>query len=309
MVETVITFLSENWQLLTGCLILGSCTGVLTGLFGAGGGFIVTPALNIILGLPYNFAVGISSCQILGASSFALYQHFDRRMLGLRIALFTGIGIPAGSFAGVFVGEHLKGMGIVNIAGKAVKSQDFYFTLFFCVLLSLVALWMFFDNFYLSRGRSDNDAHKGYLAWLKAPPLFRFRTVSHGPFSIPVLVVLGIVIGFLSGLLGIGGGVIMMPMLFYLIGQDTKYAAQTSTYLLFASCLFATIFHAREGNIKYIPVVMLLFGAFFGARIGVVLQRKFTGGSIRKYFAFVVLAAVLMVIYKLHLILAKAPPF
>ena len=105
--------------------------------------------------------------------------------------------------------------------------------------------------------------------------------------------------GFMSGLLGIGGGVIMMPMLFYIIGQETKYATLTSTMLIFISGLFATFFHAMHNNINYILVVALITGAFFGTKTGVKIHKKISGKSIRKYFAFVVLFAALMVIYKI----------
>ena len=120
-----------------------------------------------------------------------------------------------------------------------------------------------------------------------------------GEFSIPVLALLGVAVGFLSGLLGIGGGVVLMPALYYLVGQSTKSAIITSAMLVFVSGLCGTILHAFDSNIDYALAAALIFGAFFGARIGCALQAKLNAPSLRKYFAFVVLAAWAMVMWKL----------
>ena len=98
--EHLSDYFIAHWLILTGGVLLGFLLGFMTGLFGAGGGFILTPVLNIFLGLPMNIAVGTSSCQVLGASTFSLCHHFDKRLLGIRVAAFMCLGIPAGSFLG-----------------------------------------------------------------------------------------------------------------------------------------------------------------------------------------------------------------
>ena len=303
----MIEYIAANWMLIVGGLFLGVCSGILTGLFGAGGGFIITPALNIFLHLPYNFAIGTSTCQILGASGLTLYRRAKAVAASLKVAIFISIGIPLGSFTGVKVVSNMKDMGKIEIAGKLLNAQDFYFTAFFCVFLLIIAAWLFFDNFYLRRHVSEEeDDDKGYLAWIKIPPMVNFPSIPHGPFSVTVLIIIGICVGFLSGLLGIGGGVIIMPILFYLVGQETKYATLTSTILVFFSSLISSILHGIHGNINYILVIFLVAGAFVGTRIGVFLHHKITGKSIRKYFAFVVLTAVIMVGIKLISMVTKS---
>jgi uncharacterized membrane protein YfcA len=287
-------------------VILGILTGFLTGLFGAGGGFILTPALNIFLGLPYDIAIGTSSCLVLGSSSMALYHHFDRRMHGVRIAFLAGIGIPFGSFLGVKLVEHVGSLNDIILAGHSLPARQFLFTAIFCGFLVLIASWLLLDNFYLRRGRSD-DHHTGYLAWIRIKPLVSCDTIPSGPFSAPVLMLLGILVGFLGGFLGVGGGVIMMPLLFYVVGQETKYAARTSTMLVFMTSLMATVLHASHGNVRYLLFAFLFGGAFIGVRIGVAVQHKLGGKSIRKYFAFVVLAAAVMVVIKLLTLMHQAP--
>ena len=119
-----------------GGIILGIISGTLAGLFGSGGGFFITPALNIFLGIPYNIAIGTSACQVLGSSSLALYHHFDRKMHGVRIAFLTGIGVPLGSFAGVKIVGKLKDMGHLSFAGHIIDTQQFIFTIIFSVFVN-----------------------------------------------------------------------------------------------------------------------------------------------------------------------------
>lgn len=281
---------------------------MLTGLFGAGGGFIITPALNIFMGLPMNIAVGTSSCQVLGASGFALSHHLDRRMMGVKIALLMGLGIPLGSYLGARVVDKWKTMGTITVMGKEVDGLNFILLLIFAVFLTLIAGWLLFDNFILRKGKNQDDSeHVGLLGNLAIPPIMEFTTIPRGHFSIPILIILGLFMGFMSGLLGIGGGVIMMPILFYLVGQETKYATLTSTMLIFIAGLFATIFHALNHNINYILVIALIIGAFLGTKAGVKIHKKISAKSIRQYFAFVVLGAAVMVIYKLFRMIMTTP--
>jgi len=247
-----------------------------------------------------NIAVGTSSCQVLGASAFAISHHIDRRMMGLKIALLMGLGIPLGSYVGTRVVDHWKKMAPMIIAGKEVDTLNFILLTIFALFLSLIAGWLLFDNFVLRKNKHEDDAvHVGLFGNLRIPPMVQFKSIPSGPFSVSVLVALGLIVGFISGLLGIGGGVIMMPMLFYLVGQETKYAILTSTMLIFISGLFASIFHALHHNINYILVVSLMLGAFWGTRSGAAIHKKISGKSIRQYFAFVVLAAAVMVIFKI----------
>jgi hypothetical protein len=304
--EDAINFFISNCFRFAGGSLLGFVVGVLTGLFGAGGGFIVVPALNIFLGLGMNYAVGTSACQVLGASGMSLWHHLDRRMMGIRVALLTGIGIPLGAFLGTMTVRKFVKMPPLTIAGREIEAVNFILLGIFAVFLSLIATWLFLDNFWLSRHKHDDEVgHKGLLSFVKIPPMVLFRTISSGSFSAPLLTVIGLLIGYLSGLLGIGGGVVMMPLLFYIVGQGTKYAANTSTMLVFISGFFATVSHAMEGNVDYLLVIFLVAGAFFGTRSGAAIQKKISGKSIRKYFAFVVLAAVLMVFYKLYMMIYK----
>jgi uncharacterized membrane protein YfcA len=133
-------YIIANWTYFSGAF-LGFAVGILTGLFGAGGGFIITPALNIFLGLPMNLAVGTSACQVLGAASFTFINNFDKRMPGLKLALIIGIGIPLGVIAGTKTVTRLHALGSMTI----LKKELVLLTLSYC-------LFSFFYFFSLQYG-------------------------------------------------------------------------------------------------------------------------------------------------------------
>jgi len=294
----VLEYLPTEWPKLAEGITLGYFVGGLTSFFGAGGGFIITPALNIFLGLPMNLAVGTSSLQIVGASAFSLFEHLDKRLLGIRVALCLGLGIPFGAFCGAMLIRSLKNLAPWHLLnGEQLDPLNAILLSVLALFLLLIAAWMLYDTFL--RKKEDESLNIGLLLSLQIQPTFKFRTIAAGNFSIPVMVGLGGASGFLSGLLGIGGGVIMLPMLYYLVGQDTKAATQTSIMLVFISGLFSTIFHSMEGNIDYALAFPMIFGAFFGVKTGAILHRKVSGKSIRTGFGFVVLGAWLLVILKL----------
>lgn len=164
---------------------MGVGVGTLTGLFGAGGGFIITPALNILLGVEMNIAIGTSACQVLGASGFSLRNHLDRRLLGSRVALFIGIGIPLGCYAGATLVKYLKHSAPCNVFGRSFDSVNLVLLGVFAVLLFVIAGWMLYDSFIRSRHKKDNVSHVGLLQRLQIPPMFRFRTIPAGEVQHP----------------------------------------------------------------------------------------------------------------------------
>jgi len=287
--------------------VLGFAVGILTGLFGAGGGFIITPALNVFLGLPMNLAVGTSACQVLAASGFTFFHNFEKKLPGLKLALYIASGIPIGVMLGAHTLARLKVMPHLNIMGRNLDAVDFILLLIFTVMLFFIFLWMIIDTFWLRKNHTEEDElnHKGLLASFKLPPFVKCETIPFGQVSIPILLLIGFFMGFMSGLLGIGGGVVMMPMLYYIIGQQAKYAVRTSIMLILVSAAFATVSHIFAGNIDYCMVAFLIPGAFVGSRIGAFIHKKISSRSLRKYFAFVVLAAAIMVFVKLILMFRK----
>jgi uncharacterized membrane protein YfcA len=276
--------------------LLGFMAGLLAALFGAGGGIIIVPALNIIGGVPMNITVGTSSLQIVFASVFSIFKgRPGERLAGWPVALWTGAGIPAGAFLGAGIVSWLKTLG-GRTGRPGADLPDM-------VLLG-VAEWLIADTFFLTKKRpgpdssGGSDARRGLWTGFVIPPMIKFRAVEGAAFSAPALMFLGVCVGFLGGLLGIGGGVIMMPAMYYLVGVDTKISVRISLMLIFMTGLLSSFFHFLSGNINLPLAAALIAGAWFGSSAGTALLKRLPGGSIRKYFAFVLIAGALVSLLK-----------
>jgi hypothetical protein len=280
-------------------LSLGLGTGCLTGFFGAGGGFILTPALNVFLGLPMPLAIGSSACQVAGASAFSLFSGRGFKLSGLKLAFFIGLGVPPGAFLGTKAVASFKDMDAIALGSRSVDAAELLLLSCFGLLLLSISAWMSYDCFFARRGKAGEEVLTGLMASWRVPPMMDFQSVRGGRFSASVLLLLGCLSGFLSGLLGIGGGVVLLPMLFYLVGQEEKAAVECSLILVFAAGLFSSLFHAFEGNIDWPLVLALLCGGLAGSGFGTRLREKCSGEKLKKAFVFVVLAALLLVLEKL----------
>jgi len=288
-----------SWLLAAG---LGASVGLLTGLFGAGGGFILMPLLHLIFGVPMPVAVGTSTVQVAASSAFTLVAQKEKRWAGFRVSLCLILGTPLGVWLGGTLVEAAKGFGTIQLGGKTVAAVDPILLGLFFLLLLAIDTWLFIDNFYLRRGEKttqDAPERPGLLSWIRIPPMLRFESIASGPFSLPLLVFLGFSIGIVSGLFGIGGGILLLPVLFYLVGQTTKTAVNTSLYVVFAAGICAVGRHAVAGNIDWALGGFLTLGAFFGAKGGILLQTRLHALHLRRYFAFVVLFALGLVGWKL----------
>lgn len=242
--------------------IVGAGVGLIAGLFGIGGGFLIVPALNMLLGLPMQIAVGSAACQVLGPATTSVLA---RRVAWdeLRLPLIVAGGLFAGVFAGAGVLNHLTES---SRAGTAAiwDVETVVLAIYLCLLLvlGLFALW--------ESGREL--AHKpipvGWLALVPLSPKTQIEGV-HQPLSIVVLAWFGLGVGFLSGLLGISGGLLLLPGLVYLIGLDWQRAVTASMLIVWCVAVQSTIAHSLHDHIRLVVVIGLLLGGTFGARIGV----------------------------------------
>lgn len=157
-----------------GALLIGSLVGVLTGMFGVGGGFLITPLLNIVLGVPMPIAVGTSAIQILGVSTNALYErrHEERPALKMAIVLFGG------NFVGVLLGasllSYLARLGSLSFGGNTIAIVDLVLLLTFLPLLLGIAYWLYRDT---RRNPASPIIRIGWFAKLKIPPYTQFTAL------------------------------------------------------------------------------------------------------------------------------------
>ncbi|HHX44974.1 MAG TPA: sulfite exporter TauE/SafE family protein [Chloroflexi bacterium] len=278
-----------------GALGIGTAVGVLTGLFGVGGGFLITPLLNVLLGVPMPIAVGTGAMQILGVSAAGLYRRRHEGLTDYKVAAVVFGGNYVGVRLGAALLEGLGGMGAVTINGREVVAVDLILLGIFTIVLAGIALWIWCD----ARRPGDEEECKGLFARIHCPPYTDFPTLTHPRLSIVVMSYFGLALGFLTGLLGIGGGVILVPALIYLVGMRAHQAAATSLALIALSSFVAVIVHAGAGNTNLALAVPLLIGGSVGVQFGATLCDRCDGQQLKRSFVLVVVGALLIVLGKL----------
>lgn len=286
-----------------GALVIGAGIGVLTGMFGVGGGFLITPLLNVLLGVPMSIAVGTGVLQILGVSTAGIYRRRHERLIDYKLAIV----LFGGNYVGVDLGARalhdLAALGPLPLSGRRVPAADFYTLSVFFLLLLAIAIWLVLDS---SRQRGEEGPRIGLFARIKLPPYATFDSLGETRLSIPVLAYFGVALGFLTGLLGIGGGVVLLPALVYLVGMRTHTAAATSLVMVWLTSFLAAIAHTQAGHTDIWLAVPLLIGGSLGLQLGVTLCNRTRGYRLRRLFGLVVLAAVALIAIKLVALLLRA---
>jgi len=282
--------------LFLGALVIGGGVGVLTGLFGVGGGFLITPLLNAVLGVPMPIAVGTGSLQILGTTTAGLYRRRNDGLVDYKLAIVQFGGSAVGVELGDRVMQWLKRLGSLSIGGQTVNAAEFVVQAVFVVLLAAITAWLWYDT---SRAPASGDAPEGLFARVHVPPYTTFPSLGETRMSIPVMAYLGVCLGFLTGLMGIGGGVVMVPALLYLVGMGAHTASATSLAMVWLSSFVGVITKVSSGDASLPLVVPLLIGGTFGLQAGVTLCNRMSANRLKRYFALVVLAATLIVIAKM----------
>jgi len=280
-----------------GATIIGLVVGMLTGIFGVGGGFLMTPALMIILNIHGPTAVGTDLTVILANSSLGMLKRRGSGTIDVKL----GLTIATGSVFGVLAGSHflelLENAPKLIIFGKEQETVQYSLLCMFLVLLACIAGYMSFD-YKLNSGKTI-DKRTGLLAAIKIPPYLYFPSLNQPQLSILMLFILGFGVGILTGLMGVGGGIVLLPALVYLVGQQTNKAVGTSLLLVWISSLVAVIRKTSAGQVSLLLLLFLLVGGLTGTLLGTKIGLKLTGHKIRQYFIYVVIAAILMVGYKL----------
>jgi len=142
----------------------------------------------------------------------------------------------------------------------------------------------------------------GLLSKIKLPPYIHYSSLEEPRLSVVMLLSMGIFIGILTGIMGIGGGVLLLPALIYFVGQRSSRAAGTSLMLVWISSLVAVILKSEAGDVSLKLFAFLMCGGLLGVLIGTKIGLKLAGRKIRLYFVYVVVAAILLVGYKLYVI-------
>lgn len=281
-------------HILIGGLLIASFVGMLTGVFGVGGGFLMTPALIVILGLGYRDAVATDLAAILVTSSFAMYRRRGSKTVDIRLGLVISVAALAGVFLGQWVMVRLVNMAPVVINGRELQTVEFVGLCAFVVLLIGIAGYLSFD--YVRTGGVAAQKRVGVFAKVKIPPYMHFASLDETCLSVVPLVVLGVCAGFLSALMGIGGGVVLLPALIYLVGQRTVRAAGTSLLIVLVSAGAGVFLKAGYGSIQYDLLVAMIVGGVVGAYFGTKIGLRLPGVKLRLYFIWVVVMAAVVIL-------------
>jgi len=275
---------------------LGLCVGVLGGFFGVGGGWIVTPTLNMF-GFDMSFAIGTDLAYIFGNSIIATKKHSKMGNVDVRLGLVSIVG----SVTGVELGaQSVLALERVGNVGAVVR------WLYMALLFGL-GIYMTYDHVRASRQRSaarpsmssaPGPGASQKLRSLRIPPMISLPASGIDQVSLFVLLAMFAVIGFLSGFMGVGGGFILLPSLIYLIGCPTAVAVGTSLFCVLLMAAYGSFSYALKGRTEFVAATVMLMGAAIGAQIGVLATRHVRGYGIRLLFAVMILIAGVSVTLK-----------
>jgi uncharacterized membrane protein YfcA len=272
---------SVNAFLLLG---LGGLVGVLSGMFGVGGGFLMTPLLFMI-GIPPAVAVATEANQIVASSFSGVLAHFKRKTVDFRMGFVLLVGGLIGAAIGVQVFAILRELGQVDLLVK----------LCYVLFLGIIGGLMFIESLNaIRKARNAGPSPKTVRrqrGWIDALPLkMKFRTSGLYISVIPPALV-GLFVGVLAAIMGVGGGFIMVPAMIYLLGMPTKVVVGTSLFQIIFVTAFATMLHATTNfTVDMVLAVLLLVGGVVGAQIGTRIGVNLKAEQLRILLAIMVLA-------------------
>ncbi len=280
---------------------LGGIIGFLSGVFGVGGGFLLTPIL-ILMGVPPAVAVASGTNQLVGASVSGTLAHLRRGTVDIRMGLVLLVGGLAGSGVGVVLFGFLKRIGQV----------EFVVAVAFVVLLgSMGALMLIESALALVRRKRHSDQPRKKLhkhSWIHGLPWkMRFRK-SRLYISAFMPLGLGFLIGVLVAILGVGGGFILVPAMIYLLGMPSSVVVGTSLFQIIFVTANATVLQAVLNHTVDAPLaVLLLVGGVIGAQFGSRAGARLKGEQMRGLLALMILAVCVKLV--IDLTTRPADPF
>jgi len=265
-------------------LALGGAVGFLSGMFGVGGGFLMTPML-IFAGVPSAVAVATGANPLIASSITGTIAQYRHRNVDLKLGMVLLAGGAAGSFFGVQIVRFLRQQG----------QFDFAVSLLYVVFMSIIGGLMLIESLRAIRkqrkGRPITMRRPAQHNWVQRLPFrTRFKTSKLYISAVPAIV-LGLLVGLLSGVMGVGGGFIMVPILIYFLRVPTGIAIGTSLFQVIFVSAITTLFQAVWNHTVDIALaLMLMAGGVIGAQIGAASGQHLRAEQLRLLLAILVLA-------------------
>jgi|TARA_Y100000385_G_scaffold7197_1_gene7748 uncharacterized membrane protein YfcA len=262
---------------------LGGVVGILSGMFGVGGGFLMTPLLFFI-GIPPAVAVATEANQIVASSFSGALAHLKRKTVDLRMGLILLIGGIIGAGIGLIIFNYLKSLGQVDLLVK----------LCYVAFLGIIGSLMFIESLRAilktQSGSIPKKVRRPRSFIQQLPFKMRFRTSGLYISVIPPILV-GLLVGILSAIMGVGGGFIMVPAMIYILGMPTKVVVGTSLFQIIFVTGFTTVLHATTNyTVDIALAVLLLLGGVIGAQLGSQFGARLRAEQLRILLALMVIA-------------------
>ncbi len=289
-----IALTSVNYLVVMG---LGLAVGLLSGLFGVGGGFLMTPLLMMI-GIPPTIAAATDANQIVAASASGTFSHWRLGNVDFKMGLYLLIGGFAGGAAGVQVIKILRATG----------GADFMIKMTYVIMLGGVGSFMFVESLNAMRktkkapvaaapAAKPKEKKGGFFAALPMQTYFEKSGVTH---SALVPLFLGTFVGVLAAIMGVGGGFLMVPVMIYMLRMPMHVVVGTSLFQILFTCIEVTYLQAYSNHtVDFMLAILLLIGSVFGAQIGTALGKKLHGDQLKILLSIIVLAVTVKIVLEL----------
>ena len=271
---------------------MGAGVGVLSGLFGVGGGFLMTPLL-IFIGIPPAVAVASEANQLVATSVSGVLAHWRRGGVDFKMGMVLLAGGVLGSGLGVWLFKLLRGLGQIDLA----------ISLCYVVFLGIVGALMMAESLRALLRQRKGVARRGKLhrhTWIHGLPLkMRFQK-SRLYISAVMPFLIGLLVGLLAAIMGVGGGFIMVPAMIYLLGMPTAMVAGTSLFqILFVVSTVTLLQSAANQTVDVILALLLLAGSVVGVQVGTRLGARLPSEQFRVLLAGLVLAVCIKLLFDL----------
>ena len=270
---------------------MGGIVGLLSGIFGVGGGFLMTPLL-IMIGIPPTVAAASDSNQIVGASTSGTIAHFRMGNVDIKMGLLLLIGGVIGGTGGVQIIKVLRKMG----------NADFLISVTYVLMLGFIGVYMFQESLQAMRNKHKAPAAaapskpSGYAMLVQKLPWQMMFDKSGVRLSILMPLVLGVFVGILAAIMGVGGGFIMVPVMVYLLRMPMHVVVGTSLFQILFTCINVTVMQAYTNHtVDFILALILLLGSTLGAQFGAKINKKLKADQLKILLA----SLVLIVMFKM----------
>jgi uncharacterized membrane protein YfcA len=269
---------------------LSGVVGILSGLFGVGGGFLMTPFL-IFLGVPPTYAVANEANNILATSVSGSTTHYLKNTLDYKMGFMIVIGGSIGTLLGIWTFSYFKGTGKIDIV----------ISLAYMYILAIIGTAMLIEGLgEIDKARKKiiikKKLHVHY--WIHGLP-FKMRFPKSKLYeSAFTPIIIGLIVGFIAAIMGIGGAFILVPAMIYIIGMPTRLIPGTSLFVTIFVSVIVTFLHAfNYGSIDLILVAMLVIGSIIGVQVGQKLGESIDSVGIKTLLAVLLLAVGIAIAY------------